>query len=243
MTVNGLGKPVAGAVDGDLRLLHALEQGRLGLRAGSVDLVADDEVREHRAGLELELAGRLVVDRDAGDVGGQQVGRELDAAHRAVDAAGERAGQHRLADAGHVLDEQVALGEQHGHRDLDGLALSVDDGLDGGHDGARVEEEFCDRERCVRVVGNDSGFLADGEGVHWVSLPRDSRISQTWFRTPRAPRAARPRSPRSTPRCCRAGTCPRPPVAPACARRAGRGRRPVPRARGRSRPGVLRPSP
>ena len=28
--------------------------------------------------------------------------------------AGQRLGQHRLADAGHVLDEQVALGEQHG---------------------------------------------------------------------------------------------------------------------------------
>ena len=34
-------------------------------------------------------------------------------AHRAVDAAGQRLAEHRLADAGHVLDQQVALGEQH----------------------------------------------------------------------------------------------------------------------------------
>ena len=33
--------------------------------------------------------------------------------------AGERLAQHRLADAGDVLDEQVALGEQHDQRDPD----------------------------------------------------------------------------------------------------------------------------
>ena len=38
---------------------------------------------------------------------------------RAVDRAGERLGQHRLADAGHVLDQQVALAEQGDERQPD----------------------------------------------------------------------------------------------------------------------------
>ena len=125
------------AVDGDLPLLHALEQRRLGLRRGPVDLVADDDVGEDRARLELELAALLVVDRDAGDVAGQQVGGELDAAHRAVDRAGQRLGEHRLADAGDVLDEQVALGEHHGDREPHGVALALDDALDRTADPGR----------------------------------------------------------------------------------------------------------
>ncbi len=43
---------------------------------------------------------------------------------------GERLGQHRLADAGDVLDEQVTLGEQDGQRQADDLGLALDDGLD-----------------------------------------------------------------------------------------------------------------
>ena len=64
---------VGRVVDGDLALLHGLEQGGLGLGGGPVDLVADHDVGEDAAGPELELAGVLVEDRDAGDVGGQQV--------------------------------------------------------------------------------------------------------------------------------------------------------------------------
>ena len=77
----------------------------------------------------------LVVDAHAGDVAGQQVRGELDPAHRAVDRAGQRLGQHRLADAGHVLDQQVALGEQHGDGEPDDVGLAVDHGLHRGPDG------------------------------------------------------------------------------------------------------------
>src|SRR3712207_7926023 len=42
------------AVHGDPVLLHHLEQRRLGLRRRPVDLVGDDDVREHRTGMELE---------------------------------------------------------------------------------------------------------------------------------------------------------------------------------------------
>ena len=63
-------------------------------------------------GVELEAGLALVEDVGADDVGGQQVGRALDARVLGVDRAGERAGQRRLADPGVVLDQHVALGEQ-----------------------------------------------------------------------------------------------------------------------------------
>jgi hypothetical protein len=63
-------------------------------------------------GAELEAVLALVVDVRADDVGGQQVGGALDARELEVHRARERAGERRLADAGQVLDEDVALGEE-----------------------------------------------------------------------------------------------------------------------------------
>ncbi len=61
---------------------------------------------------ELELVALLVEDVDAGDVGREQVRRELQAGEAAVERAGERLCEHRLADAGKVLDDQVSLGDE-----------------------------------------------------------------------------------------------------------------------------------
>ena len=49
----------------DLPFLHRLEEGRLCLRRGAVDLVCEEEAGEDRARAELELARPLVVDRRA----------------------------------------------------------------------------------------------------------------------------------------------------------------------------------
>ena len=100
------------AVHRDLVLLHALQEGRLGLWAGPVDLVSEHDVGEDGPGLELEVTPFLVVDVDAGDVGGQEVRGELDPPERAVDGAGDRLGQHGLADPRHVLDQQMAFRDE-----------------------------------------------------------------------------------------------------------------------------------
>ena len=50
------------AVDRHLALLHRLEQRRLRLRGRAVDLVHEEDVREHRPGPELELVRLLVED-------------------------------------------------------------------------------------------------------------------------------------------------------------------------------------
>ena len=114
------------AVDGDVALLHALEQARLGLRRAAVDLVDEDDVREHRPGVELEPGLALVEDVGADDVGGQQVGRALDARVLGVDRAGERPGERRLADPGVVLDQHVALGEQRDEEVADDAVVDLD---------------------------------------------------------------------------------------------------------------------
>ena len=108
----GRGHGIGDAVHRHLALFHGLEQRGLGLGRGAVDLVGEDDLRHDGAGPKLEFQRLLVEDADAGDVAGQHVGRELDAAEGAADAAGDGAGEHRLADAGHVLDQQVAFTEK-----------------------------------------------------------------------------------------------------------------------------------
>src|SRR6185436_19926582 len=69
---------VRDSLDRRLALLHRLEQRRLRLRRGAVDLVGEEEVREDRAGPKLEVRVALVPDRRTGDVGRHEIGRELD---------------------------------------------------------------------------------------------------------------------------------------------------------------------
>ena len=137
-------------VDGDLALLHRLEQRRLGLRRRAVDLVGEHDVGEDAAGPELELVGGAVPHRHAGDVGRQEVGGELDAVAGAADRRRDRLGQRRLADAGDVLDEEVALGEEAHEREVDLLALALDHALDVVEQGG---EQAAERRVAARRGG------------------------------------------------------------------------------------------
>ena len=80
-------------------------------------------------------------DADADEVGRQQVGRELHALPRAVDRGRHRLGEAGLADAGHVLDEQVSFGEQAHDGQLDGVLLAVHDTSDVARDGIEERRE------------------------------------------------------------------------------------------------------
>ena len=124
------GGPVGRALDRHLALLHRLEQRGLRLRRSTVDLVGEEEVREDRAGAELEVRIPLVPDRRAGDVGGHQVGRELDACETHAQHLRERAGRERLGEARVVLEQDVAVGEEPEQNELERLALAHDGLLD-----------------------------------------------------------------------------------------------------------------
>ena len=138
------------AVHGHLLLGHRLEQHEgLHLRHRAVDLVHEDDVREHRPGPELEVALALVEDREAGDVGRLEIRRALDARHLgAADRSGDRAREHRLRRAGNVLQEGVPAAHERGHDELDLLSLAVHHRLDV------VQQAFGDLIRHSQIVSS-----------------------------------------------------------------------------------------
>ena len=70
------------------------------------------------------------VDPGADDVGGHQVGGELDAREGAAHDLGERLDGQRLGYAGDAFEQHVALGEQADQHPLDEQILTDDDPLD-----------------------------------------------------------------------------------------------------------------
>ena len=129
------------SVERDLALLHRLQQCGLRLRRGTIDLVAQYDLGEHRARPELDPAALPGPDANAGDVRRQQVGCELDPPERAPERPGQRLGEHGLADAGDVLDEDVAFGEHRGDQQPDDFGLALDHPLDGLGDAREVVGE------------------------------------------------------------------------------------------------------
>ncbi len=115
------------AIDGDGVIVHGFEQGGLGARGGAVDFVGEDDVGEDRPGFEVEGLGFLVVDGDAEDVGGEHVGRELNAVEFAIDGAGEGAGEDGFTHAGDIFDEDVAASDQTDEELGDGFATAEED--------------------------------------------------------------------------------------------------------------------
>ena len=109
-----------------LPLLHRLEEGRLHLGGGAVDLVGEQQVREDRPLARHELAGLLLEDEGAHEVGRQQVRGELDAREVEVEHLPERLHRERLGETRHALDQQVAAAEQRHHHPLDERLLADD---------------------------------------------------------------------------------------------------------------------
>ena len=133
--MEGGGQVVALAGDGDMVLLHRLQQRRLGARAGAVDLVRHQQLREDRALDEAEMAlavGALVENLGAEDVGRHQVRRELDAPRAEAEHRAHGLDQLGLGEAGHADEQAVAAGEQGDQREVDDLLLAEDDLADLG---------------------------------------------------------------------------------------------------------------
>ncbi len=126
-TMNGSGRGCAGAVDGDLPLLHRLEQRGLRLGSRSIDLVGEQHLGEDRSPTELEGLVLRVVHAHTGHVARQEVWGELHALEAAAAAAGERFGQQRLAGARNVLDKKVAAAQEPHDAELDLCFLPNDD--------------------------------------------------------------------------------------------------------------------
>ena len=122
---------------------------------------------------------------------------------------GDRLGQRRLADAGDVLDEEVALGEQADEREVHLVALALDDALDVGEE--RVEQGPNDggaagavaRELHLRWAYRIASGRARPAARRWCDLRRDAPCARRSARGSgrraavlvlRRPRCGRPRS-------------------------------------------------
>ena len=132
---------VGGPADGHRLLLHGLQQRRLRLGRGPVDLIGENEIGEHRPRPEPEVAAAVLGGLEhlrAHDVGGHEVGRELDPGEFDVHCVGQRAQQHRLAQTGDALEQGVPLAQQADEHAPHDVGLADYDlahlGLDGrGH--------------------------------------------------------------------------------------------------------------
>ena len=91
---------------------------------------AMQELREDRPLHEAEAAlvvGALVEDLRAEDVGGHQVGRELDAVGAQPEHRAHGVDELGLGEARHADEEAVAAGKHRGQRPLDDRLLPEDD--------------------------------------------------------------------------------------------------------------------
>ena len=78
--------------------------------------------------LRAPLPGAVLQHLRADDVGGHQVGRELDALGVEAEDLAERLDQQRLGEARHADQQRVAAGQNGDERALDHLVLAEDDG-------------------------------------------------------------------------------------------------------------------
>ena len=126
----------------------------------------------------------LVVDVHAGDVRRQQVGRELEAREPEVERARERLREHRLADARHVLDEHVALGEQAEQRQPQRLGGCVHDGREAATTrsarsaAARAPGRLVDRRAAPSaLLEQPLDLVEDGGGDRGLRGARDESVA------------------------------------------------------------------
>ena len=80
--------------------------------------------------LGVEAAGVGAVDARADEVGGHEVGRELQPLERAAEHVGDGLDRERLGEAGHALEQHVAAGEQRDEQALEHPLLADDHALD-----------------------------------------------------------------------------------------------------------------
>ena len=127
----------------DSPLLHRLQERRLALGAGAIDLVGKHELTEDRSRSEpkrpLSAARTLDDDGRARDVRRHEVGRELDAGIGKVECPGKGPHQQRLAQTGHALQQHVPIGEDRDERVDDDPVLADDRLLDLG---AETRKDF-----------------------------------------------------------------------------------------------------
>jgi hypothetical protein len=94
----------------------------------------------------------------AGDVAGEEVGGELDAAGGEAEGFGETFDEFGFAEAWEALEEEVAAGEETSEGEADQFFFAEEDGFEGA---TQPRQRFCG--------GGDIGFarIVGTGGAHW----------------------------------------------------------------------------
>ena len=147
---------VSGGAAGDGALLHGFEQRRLRLGSGAIDFVGQHQVGENGSLLEAQSLASMLFgfdDHAAHDVGGHEIGRELDAGILQREGAREGSKQRGLAQAGNAFQEHVSPGKQTDQHAFHHIVLTDDDFGDFlAHDCEPVHREFEGRFGCHVVI-------------------------------------------------------------------------------------------
>ena len=115
---------------GNVMFLHRLQQGSLGFRRGPVDLIGQDHVRENGTFDEFEdaLAGSVVFLEDlrAGNVGGHEIGGELDPLEAEIEDFREGVDEQSLSQARNTDEKGMGSTENGNQQLLDDFVLPHD---------------------------------------------------------------------------------------------------------------------
>ncbi len=130
--MNGSSRAKLCVADGDLALLHGLQQRALDLGRGPVDLVGQDDVGENRPFAGGEFAGLGIVDQGADEVRRQQVRGELDALEGRLHGFGQGGHRQGLGQPGHPFDEHMIVAQKGQQKPVHQVLLPHDDFADLG---------------------------------------------------------------------------------------------------------------
>ena len=97
------------------------------MAGGAVHFVGKHDIGENRSFARREFAFAGVVNESAGDVGGQQVGGELDTPERCIEATGQRDDGKRFPQSRHAFDEHVVAGDERRQQSAQEVRLADDD--------------------------------------------------------------------------------------------------------------------
>ena len=149
--MNGLGRGRL-PFQGDLVLLHGFEQGGLGFGRRPVNLVRQQDIGKKRPLAQLKLVFIAVEYIAAGDVSGQQIGRELDAVEPQPQGGGKAVSHQGFGEARVILQQDVAAGrEKCRHHPGDHIVLPDDRLLDLPDDPRREIGHLFNAKGCRRV--------------------------------------------------------------------------------------------
>ena len=113
----GLGQGSRLTLEGHLALGHGLQQRALGARRAAVDLVGEQHLGKNGSGMKAKAVVLAVVNGQAENIGGQQVGGELHALVREPQHLRQRVREGGFAHAGQIFDQQMSTREQAAQRE------------------------------------------------------------------------------------------------------------------------------